>query len=216
MLTQFVEIPKKYWRSLIVITIDVSMFKKISNLDVCNKLSALENKVDVLISNLEAKTLEGCCNCKKREVKVYKELMEYLNEMFCNVENEIFQKYCGHEIPTDAVKQIFDTFKKGLSYRLDSIISRMGSTIIDNGESLLSQSMDKVHTEMISINTKLDGLYYENEVIKHKLFLENELRKYEDDISTLKHAVNATIESVSKVIESMNLEEQNEKKLKSD
>ena len=43
-------------------------------------------------------------------------------------------------------------------------------------------------------------LHYENEVIKHQLLLEEELRKYDNEIDSLKQQVEETLGQVNKLI----------------
>jgi len=47
---------------------------------------------------------------------------------------------------------------------------------------------------------KLDVLFYENEIIKHQLLIEEEIRKYNDDINNIKDKINRKILEIDNIL----------------
>ena len=68
------------------------MFKKVSNADLLNSLLSLQNKIDIITTNMNSKFVEGCCDCKSRESLVYKQLHEYLEEKFLELNNSLLKR----------------------------------------------------------------------------------------------------------------------------
>ena len=56
------------------------MFRKVSNADLMSRLVNLENMIDIVNIKIDSQSnlLQGCCDCKSREVLVYKELKDYI------------------------------------------------------------------------------------------------------------------------------------------
>lgn len=64
---------------------------------------------------------------------------------------------------------------------------------IENLEKIVNSKID-------TISQKLDSLYFDNEKIKHQLFLENELKKTIQDIDNLSITIHNTIELINYTI----------------
>ena len=55
------------------------MFKKVSNIDLKNKIDSLDNKLDIVMSHLSTSyNINGCCDCQARETKIYNDLKDFL------------------------------------------------------------------------------------------------------------------------------------------
>ena len=67
---------------------------------------------------------------------------------------------------------------------------------IENIENIKNIINIKINT----ISQKLDSLYFDNEKIKHQLFLENELKKTMQDIDNLSITIHNTIELINYTI----------------
>jgi hypothetical protein len=219
------------------------MFKKVSNADLLNSLLSLQNKIDIITTNMNSKFVEGCCDCKSRESLVYKQLHEYLEEKFLELNNSLLKRF----EETDIVKKelventivlfnnTFDKYRDDVMTNLQNIISNLSlsSTEIKNeitsykkdkekelyeilnSYSTINKSMEsklitlsdlfQVFTEdncklIISMDKKLDSIYFENELIKHQLALEDEIRKLIDEVSNIHSIINNTINDLDIII----------------
>lgn len=76
--------------------------------------------------------------------------------------------------------------------RINSFENKQCCTLPINEELLISKIEE--------ISKKLDTLYFDNETIKHQLFLENELKKSIQDIDNLSITIHNTIELVNYTI----------------
>jgi hypothetical protein len=233
------------------------MFKKVSNADLLNSLLSLQNKIDIITTNMNSKFVEGCCDCKSRESLVYKQLHEYLEEKFLELNNSLLKRF----EETDIVKKelventivlfnnTFDKYRDDVMTNLQNIISNLSLSSTDNSSntyiveqlrneikneitsykkdkekelyeilnsySTINKSMEnklitlsdlfQVFTEdncklIISMDKKLDSIYFENELIKHQLALEDEIRKLIDEVNNIHGIINNTINDLDIII----------------
>lgn len=228
------------------------MFKKVSNADLLNSLLGLQNKIDIITTKMNSKFVEGCCDCKSRESLVYKQLHEYLEEKFLELNTSLLKRF----EETDIVKKelventivvfndTFDKYKDDIMSNLQTIISNLSMSSIDiddedklerlrneitnykkdkerelyeilNSYSTINKSIEnklvtlsdlfQIFTEdncklIISMDKKLDSIYFENELIKHQLTLEDEIRKLIDEVSNIHSIINNTISDLDVII----------------
>lgn len=226
------------------------MFKKVSNADLLNSLLGLQNKIDIITTKMNSKFVEGCCDCKSRESLVYKQLHEYLEEKFLELNTSLLKRF----EETDTVKKelventivvfndTFDKYKDDIMSNLQTIISNLSMSSIDdedklerlrneitnykkdkerelyeilNSYSTINKSIEnklvtlsdlfQIFTEdncklIISMDKKLDSIYFENELIKHQLTLEDEIRKLIDEVSNIHSIINNTISDLDVII----------------
>jgi hypothetical protein len=233
------------------------MFKKVSNADLLNSLLSLQNKIDIITTNMNSKFVEGCCDCKSRESLVYKQLHEYLEEKFLELNKHLLKRF----EETDIVKKelventivlfnnTFDKYRDDVMTNLQNIISNLSLSSTDNSSNIyiveqlrneikneitsykkdkekelyeilnsystINKSMEsklvtlsdlfQVFTEdncklIISMDKKLDSIYFENELIKHQLALEDEIRKLIDEVSNIHSIINNTINDLDVII----------------
>jgi hypothetical protein len=234
------------------------MFKKVSNADLLNSLLSLQNKIDIMTTNMNSKLVEGCCDCKSHESLVYKQLHEYLEEKFLELNKNLLKKFeetdiVKRELVENTIVVFNDTFHKyrdDIMTNLQTIISNLSLSSIDDDSnrpfcanyiveqlrneitnykqdkerelyeilnlySTINRSMEdklvtlsdlfQTFTEdncklIISMDKKLDSIYFENELIKHQLSLEDEIRKLIDEVSNIHGVINNTISSLDVII----------------
>ena len=71
----------------------MSLFKKNTQLvDLLNKFNNIENKMDILNNKFETLTfMDGCCDCKKRENKIYIDLQEFLEVKLLDIKESLLE-----------------------------------------------------------------------------------------------------------------------------
>lgn len=224
------------------------MFKKVSNIDLMNRLTSLENKLDVLNTNLDSQSLEGCCNCKSKEALVYKELREYLETKFSDLVNNITLKLdekdkINENKNQELVINIHDT-KADIMDNLQTIITNLSLANKENSDFSSGYIIEQLKNEMINykidtekdickiltlfenvnraidikldelnnkigdnmngkfdvIDVKLNSIYFENEIIKHQLLLEDEIRKSIEEIGNINTCIDETVEKINKIL----------------
>lgn len=224
------------------------MFRKVSNVDLMSRLVNLENKIDIVNTKIDSQSqlLEGCCDCKSREVFVYKELKDYIEDKFSQLTLGITDKLNSHQeinhsAQLDAQKiceEVFEKYKIDIMDNLQAIITNISISNIqagDNSEFCTTFIIDKVRDEFsnhkngveaklvdlntylnklteessnrfLIINTKLDSIYFENEVIKHQLKLEDDIRNTIEEVDNLNNIIARAISQIDKFTLNRDLE----------
>lgn len=216
------------------------MFRKVSNADLMSRLVNLENKIDIVNTKIESQSqlLEGCCDCKSREVLVYKELKDYIEDKFSQLTIGIMDRLNSHEeinrnVQLDALKicdDVFEKYKLDIMENLQTIITNISiSNIQGSGDSEFCTTfiIDKVRDEFSNYKTgieaklvdlniclkrlteessnrfsnvdmKLDSIYFENEVIKHQLKIEDDIRNTIEEVNNLNGIILCAISQIDK------------------
>lgn len=218
------------------------MFRKVSNTDLMSRLVNLENKIDIVNTKIDSQSLllEGCCDCKNREVLVYKELKDYIEEKFSQLTSGIMERLnkqdqINSNIHLDTLKicdDVFEKYKTDIMDNLQTIITNISISNIQGGgdsEFCTTFIIDKVRDEfstykagieskLLDLNTclrrlteessnrfssvdmKLDSIYYENEVIKHQLKLEDDIRNTIEEVNSLNNIIACAISQIDRFI----------------
>ena len=165
------------------------MFHRITNLDLLNKILELENKIDI-ISLKGSENNIVCCDCKVNELIIYKEIKEYFEDKFRDILENIKQ------IEKDKLNNVLETYKNEILTNFETIISKLEdlkNNKQNNENNNIKEHFDKITDQLNNITNKIDLLYYENEIIKHQLLLEEEIRKCEQEIDILSNIINKVI-----------------------
>jgi|688.fasta_scaffold187639_2 hypothetical protein len=271
--------------------------KNNQNVELFNKLNNLENKIDTLDNKFESVTfMDGCCDCRKRENKIYTDLQEYLDSKLLEIKNSLLDSinknithqhdssgsdsssdsFCLENLELKLKIVIEDVYNKNRSELLSALnkccethtntnktdINNLFTNLTQNLTSILGQlqiDMKSNYNEkdislrtdlhkfllglqgelstnissqtssyinhVLDINNQLtkhikdleslsmnidknvSGFYYENEVIKHQLQLSEDIRRYSDEIETLRLLANNAKTSIDNVLDNFELDE---------
>lgn len=218
---------------------------KITNLDLSNKISLLENKMDIILTKVDTETIMGCCECQEKETIIYSELKLYLSDKFSEFEKELQTRLQQLDKSVDCFRDIFENYKSELIGNLEILANHISKNdsfskmndvtlskiyeLIDSSQ-MENQELLKKHTlnlnnynkkldtctdinnklqcliktsesQNVNLIKRLDMLCYENEMIKHQILIEDELRKYNDEICCLKNKIQTTLNEVTELIE---------------
>lgn len=176
------------------------MFKKTSNMDLLNKLNSLENKVDVILYKLNKETYMGCCDCKNKETQIYNELKLYIEDKIEELKSQFINKLDEINVSTNNFNELFYNYKTELVNNLDTIINQ----IYSSNESKVSKNTGDYTTLIDNLSSKIDTIFYENEVIKHQFLLEDEIRKYNDEILNLKTEIKTVLNDINTILGKQN------------
>lgn len=171
------------------------MFNKISNIDLLNKINSLEHKIDIITCQLNNNTFVGCCDCKLKETNIYNELKAYINDKNEELYNQIIIKL--DQINFNLADELFNNYKTDIMNNLDNI---MNNITHNNNEISNKNKENDLYTLISTVDTKLNSLFYENEIIKHQLLIEDELRKYSDEISSLKTEIKNVLDDINSIV----------------
>lgn len=159
------------------------MFGRVTNLDLLNKILELENKMDVI--SIQVSNNEVCCDCKVKELIIYKEIKEYFEDKFEDILKNIKQVE-----KTDKLNLFLENYKNEIVTNFEKIILKLedlknNKQDNENNNNNIKEHFDKITNQLNTITKKIDLLYYENEIIKHQLLLEEEIRKCEQEVDIL-------------------------------
>jgi uncharacterized protein (DUF342 family) len=77
--------------------------------------------------------------------------------------------------------------------------------LLSNMNKQMEMQVKKISELNTSTQKKLDVLFYENEIIKHQLLLEEEIRRYNDEIANIRYKLDKTLEDIDNIINKSNL-----------
>jgi translation elongation factor EF-G len=218
------------------------MFRKVSNADLMSRLVNLENMIDIVNIKIDSQSnlLQGCCDCKSREVLVYKELKDYIEDKFAELTTGIMvelnnNKEINSNMHLETLKicdDVFEKYKVDIMNNLQAIITNISISNItggDNSEFCTTFIIDKLKDEFsiyktgidvkladlnnllnkltqetcnrfTNVDKKLDSMYFENEVIKHQLKLEDDIRNTIEEVNNLNNIIVCAISQIDKFI----------------
>ncbi len=187
------------------------MFSKVSNTEIFNRINALDAKFEVLLLRLDTLQIEGCCDCRTRETKVYRELKEYIQSKVCEFEDKIVSKIDG--VSVDSLKSIVEEYRQALLNNLehtdDRVIdvssiqetNRVQTASLTTLKNVVDSFERKTEKTLTEIGKKVDAMLYDNEIIRHQIIIEQEVQKCMDDINNLQLKVEETLKRVQQKID---------------
>jgi hypothetical protein len=215
------------------------MFRKVSNADLMSRLVNLENKIDIVNTKIDSQfnLLEGCCDCKNREILVYKELKDYIEDKFSQLINGIMNKLNSQQLDINSSIQletlkicddVFENYKTDIMGNLQTIITNISVSnkgddnsttfMIDkmrdefysckngidiklvNLNNLLNKLMEETSNRFTTVDNKLDSIYFENEVIKHQLKIEDDIRNTIEEVNNLNNIIVSAISQIDNLL----------------
>lgn len=177
------------------------MFNKITNLDLLNKINILENKVDMILCHINTNTLSGCCDCKKKECHIYNELKLYIEEKNDILKEEVIKGFDNTTVFLNKFNDVFNNYKNDLITCLDTIINQISKENDVSTDDTNVPQLNTLYGLILSLNSKIDNIFYENEIIKHQFLLEDDIRKYSDEIDNLNKEVNNMLENINCILD---------------
>lgn len=157
------------------------MFKKSTyNKELLEIVRNLENKIDIINIKMEENVeLEGCCNCKQKESKIYMELTDFL-ESKLNIIKDSFLKIisvnCNEKLNIDIVSEInlkTTEHKNDIINTFSTIIKVLNENNVNN-----NKDMDIINQNVLTVNNNLTSF---NENVK-KNSINNNIYKLNDEL----------------------------------
>lgn len=103
------------------------MFKKgVSNVDLYNKLSHLDNKLDIILTKMNEGTVTACCDCKYNESRTHEHIKCYIEEKFNSLQEELINKIYGVDENVEILKRAFEEYRQELITNLQIIVCNLG------------------------------------------------------------------------------------------
>jgi hypothetical protein len=91
-----------------------------------------------------------------------------------------------------------DTKMNSVDTKMNSVDTKMNS--VDTKMNSVDTKMNSVDTKMNSVDTKIDSIYFENEIIKHQLKLEDEIRTAIGEVQSLSLIVTSAISQLDDLL----------------
>ena len=197
------------------------MFRKKLDIEVLNLFNTIENKIDTINSNFGCVTfLDGCCQCKQRDIKINEMLITFLESKF----SEFYEKQiCTLDIDsiltsiktelqntlTDTVdhKSSFETLTETISNLTNEIhqLKQASLNQVSLNQASFKETNDKFQNKLDMLINKTDAMFYDNEIIKHHFLIEENIRFYCDTIDSLKVSIDKSINDIDNVLVKFNI-----------
>ena len=159
-----------------------------------NKFEELNIKLDILTSNVTKLSLKTSAN---------EELYNKLDNITCDILKQT-REY--HKTSDISLRTDLQTFLVNLQSELSNRMSNHSNTHsekLNHIQEQLDGSIKQLLSITQSINTCVNGFYYDNELIKHQLLLEDDMRKYNDEIENVKILANNIKNMIDNTLNSM-------------
>ena len=188
------------------------MFNKVKNIDLLNKILVIENKIDILNKRLG----DNNCDCQDIEVEFSKDIKEYFENKIVDFNNQIKEVNQNNKISEKIINtnnvlitnfnKMFEEYQNEVVNNLQKIFDSLynyNKKDIPASNQLYLKQMDiinkitnfqnDINIKITLLDSKVDNLYFDNEIIKHQLLLEEEIRKCSDEIDNLSLIIQKTI-----------------------
>jgi hypothetical protein len=160
-----------------------------SSSDIMEGLENLELKLKSIIEDVYDRnrnelleTLQKCCEHQSNKSDLYSNI----NELLLQTKNDILDKYKTNDL---SLRNDLQTFLVGLQTEFTISIHGQNDTLntkLNSYNTELSKKINELNQSFLSLQSSVNGFYYENEIIKHQLVLEDDIRKYNDEIENVK------------------------------
>jgi hypothetical protein len=159
----------------------MSLFKKNSQLvDLLNKINHVENKIDILNNKFESLTfMDGCCDCRTRETKIYTDLQEYLDSKLLDIKNSLLDsinKNLAHKYDSDSDTSRESICLENLKVNLKLVIEE----VYNKNRNELLETLQRC-CETHTTNNKTDLFDFFNSLTQN---LHGLLIQFQNDIKT--------------------------------
>jgi len=145
----------------------------ITNSQLFNKITVLENKINRLnISN-------NCCDCN-----LYEQLKDYLDTKLSDIYTKIIQ--------TDNLK-LFEKYQNEITKTIKTLKDEMENKSKNEMKNEMKNEIKNISLQIELMTEKMGSLYFENEIFKHQLSLEDDIRKSMDEIDTITNIINNSV-----------------------
>lgn len=138
----------------------MSLFKKNNQLvELLNKLNKIENKMDILDNKFESLTfMDGCCDCRKRETKIYNDLQEYLDDKLLHIKNALldsinvnFTKDDNDSDSSSDVLEGLENLELKLKKTVEDIYSKHRNELLETLQKCCEIHENKNKTDLVNL-----------------------------------------------------------------
>ena len=198
------------------------MFRRVRNVDLLQHLVSLEKKIDIINSRLDClhspppkpptqtsptPTQTSPTPTQTKQDNYFETL---LNVKFAELTETIEKRFIKHDVTqhVGALQTGVGALQTGvgaLQTDVGALQTGVGALQTDVGAlqtdvGALQTDVGALQTDVTAISSKIDSVYFENELIKHQLLLEDEIRNAIEKINSLNVVVNTTISEIDDVI----------------
>jgi len=169
-----------------------------------DNFSKLSKKIENTTEETHSKLSKKIENTTEETHSKLSKLLENTTEETHNIFSNLFEQKSNQEIAlNNKLRNDLNSFLIGIQSNIISQVKNNNQESINSiGLSTLIESIDK-------INTKVDSFFYENEIIKHQLSLEEQYRKYNDEIEGLKITIVNSTNIINNILLLYNFEPHN-------
>jgi hypothetical protein len=132
----------------------MSLFKKYTQLlELSNKFDHIENKIDILNSKFESmKFLDGCCDCKTRETKLYNDLKTFLDDKLLNLKETLLNLHDNLQEQKDTSTELKDKIEETCN-----ICTLELRDVLQKASEFNTETRVDIQNELKKLQSKLDN-----------------------------------------------------------
>lgn len=171
-----------------------------SNINTPLTINEIEDKIKLVIEDVYNKqrdelisTLKKCCETQSSKTDLFNmfhSMNQNINNILVQTKDEITHNIIEHSKSSDlSLRNDLQTFLVGLQKEVGINIQQSSTTCIqkiDGYQDEINRRIEDLKKILSNITSSVNGFYYENEAVKHQLSLEDDIRKYHDEIQNIK------------------------------
>ena len=161
------------------------------------------NKLNQSIVNIENKLTDYKNESKENDLSLRTDLQTFLVGLQTNILNS----------QNNLVKEIKTLYNENKSELQTNILNSQTNLVKEIQSHNKSDKINDICNSLESINNNVKSFYYDNEIIKHQLMLEEDIQKYNDEIDNIrtlavnaKNSIQETLINLQKELEKSDIE----------
>lgn len=146
------------------------MFKRlVSNIDLYNKISHLDNKLDIILAKMNEGTVSACCDCKYNENIVYEQMKWYIEDKFTTLQDSLISKVAHVDVNVHILRNVFEDYRNDMINNLQLIINNSMplqerqltnfKSELDELESRVKEALNNVTSSISKCDELFESIY---------------------------------------------------------
>jgi len=167
----------------------------------------LDNKVDSILENIKIEIYKNNQELSKLFLDTLQSNLE--NNLKSNLESNLESNLKNNLQIKQELLENWKTNDLSLRNDLQTFLLGLQKDIIYNlcsQTNLAIEQTKELKSSILLVNEQVNKFYYENEIVKHQLLLEQDIRNYNDEIESIKMSANNLKNTIDDILKNYDFE----------